>query len=178
MRHGLLLLVIVLFSTLFGFALDEKTDLPNRAIQKSQLTLSGSQPFHLKAEIVEATNLENDRYKATVEEDWLSPGKWRRSVKTQDFSQTLVINGADTRKELTGEYYPNWLQTMVTALFNPVVKLEGVDLSKSSDNPQPGDAKFCAPVRVSSRDSTDHKPRLLDLLLSRRQDSLYRPSRL
>src|SRR6185437_1362849 len=103
----------------------EKTDLPNRAIQKSQLTLSGSQPFHLKAEIVEATNLENDRYKATVEEDWLSPGKWRRSVKTQDFSQTLVINGADTRKELTGEYYPNWLQTMVTALFNPVVKLEG-----------------------------------------------------
>lgn len=141
MRQGLLLSGTVFLSTLLGFPSDQKADLSKRAIERSQLTLSGSQPFHLKAETVEATNLENDRYKATIEEYWMSPGKWRRTVKTEDFSQTLIINGTDTREEMTGEYYPNWLQTMVTALFNPVVKLEGVDLTKSSDNPQPG--KLC-----------------------------------
>lgn len=143
MHRGFVLSMIVLLSPPFGFASDKKGDLPKRAIERSQLTLSGSQPFHLKAETVEATNLENDRYKATIEEYWLSPGKWRRTVKTADFSENLIINGADSREEMTGEYYPNWLETMVTALFNPVVKLEGIDLSKSSDNPEPGGAKFC-----------------------------------
>jgi hypothetical protein len=143
MRRCLVLFAVLFLSIMLGSASDEKADLPKRAIEKSQLTLPGSQPFHLKVEIVEATNLENDRYKATLEEYWLSPDKWRRTVKTMDFSQTLVMNGGKVQAEMTGDYYPNWLRTLVTAIFDPGTKLEGVDFSKSSDNPVLGGTEFC-----------------------------------
>jgi hypothetical protein len=116
---------------------DQLSDLPRIAVNRSQITLAGSAPFHLKASVVEATNPENDNYEAEIEEYWAGPQKFRRTVKTEAFSQTLVVNGEKSHEDLTGNYYPNWLRTLVLAIFEPGTHLEGVDLTKSSDNPRP-----------------------------------------
>jgi len=130
-------ILLVLSAPLVRTEQNSLSDLPQQAIERSQITLPGSQPFHLKARVVEATNLQNDSYRAEIEEYWAAPDQWRRTVKTEEFSQTLVLNGEKTYQELTGDYYPNWLRTMVQAIFEPGKHLQGVDISKSSDNPRP-----------------------------------------
>src|ERR1700732_3925324 len=87
-------------------------DLPKHAVEQSQITLKGSRPFHLKARVVEATNLDNDSYKAEIEEYWLAPDKWRRALKTSEFSQTLIVNGDKVSEQTNGGYYPHWLVTI------------------------------------------------------------------
>jgi hypothetical protein len=118
-------------------------DLPKHAIEQSQVTVTGTPPFHLRAKITEATNPDNDGYKAEIDEYWAAPDKWKRTVETGDFSQTLIVNGGKTSEQITGDYYPNWLRTLVTAIFDPAPALEGVDMSQSSDNPMIGGSLFC-----------------------------------
>lgn len=93
-----------------------------RAVALSQLTLPGSTPFHLKALIVESTNPDSD-YKADVEEYWLSPTKWRRTINSPHFSQVIIANGDSTSEQDTGDYYPFWLRDLVTAIFEPLPML-------------------------------------------------------
>jgi hypothetical protein len=139
--YSLYLLAIVLSCA--AIAADSVSDLPKRAIEKSQITLPGSRPFILKAKVVEITNLANADYQAEIEEYWVAPDKWRRIVKTNKFSQTLVVNGQQSAEQLSGDYYPNWLRTIVAAMFDPGDVLQGVSLSNSSDNPMPGGQKVC-----------------------------------
>lgn len=110
-------------------------DLPARAIGRSEITVPGSPPFHLRATVFEATNRDNDNYKADIEEDWAAPDKWRRTVKTAKFSETLTTKGQKVRAQIDGDYYPHWLRTLADAIFDPGAPLQGVDLTKSSDNP-------------------------------------------
>ena len=51
------------------------------AVRQSKLTPPGSKPFHLKAENVETTNPKSE-YQARVEEYWVSPEKWRRTIRS------------------------------------------------------------------------------------------------
>ena len=128
-----------------GLAADKVSvaDLPKHAVEQSQITLPGGRPFHLRARIVEATNPDNDNYKAEIEEYWVGPYRWRRTVKTSDFSQTLVVNGDKVGEELGGSYYPHWVRTMVYATFDPGAALQGLDMTKSLDNPMIGGTEFC-----------------------------------
>jgi hypothetical protein len=142
MRAGLSLSALILFLSSFVNAGD-KGDIVKRSIEQSQLTLAGSRPFHLKASVVEATNLENDEYKAEIEEYWVSPDKWTRTLKSAHFMQTLTVDGGKVSEQNTGDYYPNWLRTLVSAMFDPGAALEGVDLSQSSDNPVYGGSQLC-----------------------------------
>src|SRR6185437_15066806 len=64
----------------------------DQAVQQSKLTMAGGTPFHLKAHIA-STGAPKPEYSADVEEYWLSPEKWRRTVETAGFSQTLIANG-------------------------------------------------------------------------------------
>src|ERR1700745_1588650 len=66
----------------------------DHAVQQSKLTLAGGTPFHLKAHIASSGTPKPD-YSADVEEFWLSPDKWRRTVETAGFSQTLIANGRE-----------------------------------------------------------------------------------
>lgn len=45
--------------------------------------------------------------------------------------------------EITGDYYPHWLHTLVDAIFDPGAPLQGVDLAKSRDNPIIGGQQTC-----------------------------------
>lgn len=89
------------------------------AVQQSKLTPAGGVPFHLKAHITNA-GTPRPEYTADVEEYWVSPEKWRRTVQAVGFSQTLIVNGDKVSEKLTGDYYPFWLHDLVTALFDPL----------------------------------------------------------
>jgi hypothetical protein len=87
-----------------------------KALQQSLLTSPGNPPFHLKVSISEKSDPDSDDYKATIEELWLSPSKWRRIVSTKDFSQILVTNGDAVSESDTGDYYPHWFSNFVTSI--------------------------------------------------------------
>jgi hypothetical protein len=121
LREILLLCMIVSLSLVAGC---QQKDVPlskltAHAVALSQLTFPGSKPFHLRAEIVESTNPDSD-YKANVEEYWLSPTKWRRTIQSPHFSQTLIVNGDGVSEQDTGDYYPFWLRDLVTAILEPL----------------------------------------------------------
>jgi hypothetical protein len=97
------------------------------AVQQSKLTLAGGTPFHLKAHITNA-GAPKPEYAADVEEYWVSPEKWRRTVQAAGFAQTLIVNGDKVSEKLTGDYYPFWLHDMVTALFDPLPMVDQLKL--------------------------------------------------
>lgn len=100
-------------------------EVAEHAVQQSKLTLPGSKPFHLKAAIIETTNPSSE-YQAKVEEYWMSPQKWRRTIESPDFSQTLIVNGNQVSEKDTGDYFPWWLNDLVTAMLNPVPMLDQI----------------------------------------------------
>jgi hypothetical protein len=91
----------------------------DHAVQQSKLTLPGGTPFHLKAHIA-SSGASKPEYSADVEEYWVSPEKWRRTVETAGFSQILIANGNQVSETIKGDYYPFWLRNMVTALLDPL----------------------------------------------------------
>lgn len=91
----------------------------DHAVQQSKLTLPGGTAFHLKAHIANS-GAPKPEYSADVEESWVSPEKWRRTVEAGGFSQTLIANGGQVSETIKGDYYPFWLRNMVTALFDPL----------------------------------------------------------
>jgi hypothetical protein len=93
------------------------------AVQQSKLTVAGSAGFYLKAQIA-STGRARPKYTASVEEYWVAPDKWRRTVESASFSQTLVVNGDKISEKLTGDYYPFWLHDLVTAIFDPLPMVE------------------------------------------------------
>jgi hypothetical protein len=99
----------------------------DQAVQQSKLTLPGGAPFHLKAHIANA-GTPKPEYSADVEEFWVSPDKWRRTVQSVGFSQTLIVNGDKVSEKLTGDYYPFWLHDLVTALFDPLPMVDQLKL--------------------------------------------------
>lgn len=118
-------------------------DLPAQAVQKSQITLPGSTPFHLRATVLNPRDPSDRVHVAEIEEYWVSPAKWRRTIKSPEFSQLVVVNGSQTHEENSGDYDPNWLRTLVNGIFDPGAPLQGLDLTQSDDNPVRGGRKIC-----------------------------------
>lgn len=183
MRAVFLVLLSLCLLSSFATAGDSITDLPKKAIERSQITAPGSSPFILKANVVEITNLANLNYHAEIEEYWVAPDKWRRTVKTSNFSETLIVNGDKKSEQVTGDYYPNWLRTLVAAMFDPGDRLQGIELAKSSDNPVWGGTQVCrrftfmagvAPVSNKVFSSYCFQGGLLDSIVSPGYEAIYR----
>jgi hypothetical protein len=94
-------------------------ELTARALGISKLTQAGSHPFHLKA-VVTRSDSRDTAYEANIEEYWVAADKWRRSVKTREFSQELIVNGDKVLETDSGSYDPFWLRDIITALFEVV----------------------------------------------------------
>jgi hypothetical protein len=123
-----------LLAAVFAFGLAAASGADNRnaislgeaaehAVEQSRLTLAGSKPFHLVAEIVEVTNPKSD-YRAKVDEYWVAPDRWRRTIESPEFSQTLIVNGDKVSEKDTGDYFPWWLNDLVTAMVDPLPMAE------------------------------------------------------
>ena len=134
MRIRRLLCLVVLSLVAVGAVAQEAGDkivsiaeAADHAVQQSKLTLAGGVPFHLKAHIA-TTGAPRPEYSADVEEYWVSPEKWRRTVQSAGFSQTLMVNGDKVSETIIGDYYPFWLHNLVTALFDPLPMVDQLKL--------------------------------------------------
>lgn len=125
-------------------------DQVEKALKKSQLTLPGSQPFHIKFAIIETSNPQSARH-AEIEESWLSPTKYRRTIQSPEFSQTLIVNGDAVSETNTGNYYPYWLNEFVTAAFDPVPFAAGLKQINSRGPAAPSGKNGTACGNVSFR---------------------------
>jgi hypothetical protein len=83
---------------------------------QGSLVALGGEPFHLKATITEEGN---DSLKATVEIFWVTPNTWRRVITSEEFSQTVVVNGDRAQDKHSSDYFPVALNTLVTAMVDP-----------------------------------------------------------
>lgn len=93
------------------------------AVVQATLIAPGSSPFHLKATITEGRDPTPVGH---VEIFWAAPDKWKRTIQSEDFSQTLVVNGDKILEEDSSSYFPLGLQTLVTAIVDPKPILEAV----------------------------------------------------
>ncbi len=98
-------------------------DALNHALQESSLTGVDAKPFHLKMHLFESTNPSSD-YRAEIEEYWVAPRQWRRTIDAPDFKQTLIVNGDQVSEQNAGDYYPLWLKSFVTAISDPIPNAE------------------------------------------------------
>lgn len=85
-------------------------------VVQAVLTEPGSPPFHLKATITEKGDPASKTY---VEIFWVAPDKWRRNIQSEDFSQTMIVNGDSVFEQNSDDYFPVGLQTLVTAMVDP-----------------------------------------------------------
>ncbi len=113
----LLLSVFVLFnSSSSGFAQQTGSAPSPPSVVQASLTAPGSPAFHLKATIIDKDDPANP---TNVEMFWVSATKWRREIKSQDFSQTLIVNGKDIYDNHSDDYIPLVIETLVTAMTDP-----------------------------------------------------------
>ena len=85
-------------------------------VAPASLTERGSTPFHLKATIREPGD---PSAKTEVEIYWAAPDKWRRTIRSEEFSQTFVVNGESTFEEDSGDYFPFSLQVLARVMVDP-----------------------------------------------------------
>jgi hypothetical protein len=121
-------IIVLLASSLsLGQAVKE-TSVPlghalTHALEESSLTGVNAVPFHLRVHLFESTNPPSP-YQAEIEEYWVSPQQWRRSIDSPDFKQTLIVNGDQVSEQDTGDYYPLWLKDLINGIFDPVPNAE------------------------------------------------------
>jgi hypothetical protein len=120
-----------------------------QAVQQSKLTLPGSEPFHLRAEIIETTEPDSD-YQAKIEEYWVSPEKWQRTIQSPGFSQTLIVNGDKILEQDEGDYFPWWLDNLVTSMVDPLpaVPLPDLGSSHAGNQDDPRVTSMCVNVQL------------------------------
>lgn len=79
------------------------------------LTAPGSPPFHLKA----VTEESDGAAKTQIEIYWVGPLQWRRTIRGEGFSQTMIVNQGKTFEEDSSDYFPLGLRAVMGALVHP-----------------------------------------------------------
>ncbi|HEY9125694.1 MAG TPA: hypothetical protein VIM62_01125 [Acidobacteriaceae bacterium] len=51
--------------------------------------------------------------------DWLAPAKWRRTIKSSEFVQTLIVNGDKVFDQHSDDYLPLGLETLAQTMVDP-----------------------------------------------------------
>jgi Gram-negative bacterial TonB protein C-terminal len=98
-------------------------DVARPTLVQPTLTAPGGTPFYLRAEITERGD-PNEHIE--VEMSWVAPNKWRRTIQSQEFSQTLIVNGDKVFEQDSEDYFPLGIQTLVTAMVDPNPVLDAV----------------------------------------------------
>ncbi len=98
-----------------------------KAVERSTLDQPGTKPFHLKAMLAPSFERDKDAgLTGEVEIWWASPTRWRREVRSPEFHQIEVVDGAHDWQKNEGAYFPEWLRRTATELIKPVPPLEDV----------------------------------------------------
>ncbi len=89
---------------------------PAAQVVQAWLTEPGSTPFYLQAVITESSD-PNEHVE--VEMSWVAPDKWKRTIRSQEFSQTLIVNGDRVFEQDSADYMPLAIQVLSTAMVDP-----------------------------------------------------------
>ncbi len=106
-----------------------------KAVKKSTLDQAGTKPFHLKAVLTPSKDSDRGSNRTgEVEIWWASPTRWKREVRSPEFHQIEIMDGAKDWQKNEGDYFPNWLRQTAVALINPIPQLDQVlEQVKDSD---------------------------------------------
>ena len=85
-------------------------------VVQAWLTEPGSPPFYLQAVITERGD-PNEHIE--IEMSWLASDKWKRTIRSQEFSQSLIVNGEKVFEQDSAEYMPLAIQVLTTAMIDP-----------------------------------------------------------
>ena len=114
--------VCVLAFFLFGYqTASANGERPAPTVVQATLISPGSPPFHLRAAITERADFNEH---IDFEIFWASPEKWKRTIRSQDFSQTLIVNGDQVFEDNSDDYFPLGLQTLAAAVVDPTPILD------------------------------------------------------
>lgn len=95
--------------------------LVKKAVERSTLDQPGTKPFHLKATYSPSFERDKDSHRVgEVEIWWQSPTKWRREVRSPEFHQIAIVDGAHQWQKNEGDYFPDWLRELALAIVRPV----------------------------------------------------------
>jgi Gram-negative bacterial TonB protein C-terminal len=108
-----------------------------KSAAQSRLTDRGTLPFHFKAVTHPANSFIPD-YTAEIEEYWVAPDKWRRTIRAKTFEQTIIVNGPNRFEHSSSDYYPKWLNDIVIALVGVVPDHLISDIGKLPDTVESG----------------------------------------
>ncbi len=104
----------------FGMVLSAITisgqSVTNAQVVQAWLTEPGSPSFYLQGEITERGD-PNEHIQ--VEMSWVSPDKWKRTIRSEEFNQTLIVNGEKVFEEDSADYMPLPIQVLTTAMVDP-----------------------------------------------------------
>jgi hypothetical protein len=114
-RLGVLAISCVVLGTLLAAPLVAQIDDKTRPVQATLIEPGGT-PFHLQAVITEPSD-PNEHIE--FEMFWVSPDKWRRTIKSREFSQTLIVNRDKVFEQDSGDYMPLAIQVLTTAMVDP-----------------------------------------------------------
>lgn len=112
------------------------------ALVQTALIGTGNPPFHLKAIITEKGS---SSASTDVEIYWERADQWRRTIQSDDFSETLIVNGRNIFEKDSSDYFPVPLRTLVDAIVDPKAVLDAW---------RPGDPAFTK-ANGLSRESGD-----------------------
>lgn len=110
----------------------------DRAAKLSNLTEPGNPPFHMKF-TTKDTATSDPAFVAEVEIWWAAPDKWRRSIKSPNFSQLAIRNGAKYYESNSPQdFLPYWLYSLTTIATDPVPKEALATVAADNDKPNCG----------------------------------------
>lgn len=101
-------------------------DVAKQSDELTALTAPSSVPFHLLAALSTGSGGQG-----SFEEYWVSATKWRRIIRTPEFSQTTIVNGDTYYEKNEGDYFPPALRVLTGALLQPVPDRLQTALSRS-----------------------------------------------
>lgn len=159
-----LLLIALAFSQLTFAAGPKKIpigQLVDQMVRRSALAEPNGKPFYLKATLTDKDD-SNSPSTGTMEEYWVSPTKWRRTVKLHDFSQTRIVNGDQVFEENSGDYFPVHSASLIDEIVDPVPQ-SAIQLMKQLDMQatEPGGAPGQCMAEKYFNDSSGAEKRVL-----------------
>ena len=113
---------------------EDMTGKVKKAVERSTLDQAGTKPFHLKAALRPSFERDNDSGRTgSVEIWWASPEQWKRELQAPGFHQTQIVNGGRVWQKNEGDYFPEWLNQIATALIRPVPLEQVLDRVKTAE---------------------------------------------
>ena len=77
---------------------------------------------------------------------WVGPDKWRRTIKSQEFSQTLIVNGDKVFEQDSADYLPLGIHVLASAMVDPRTVIDalrpGDPVRTKADGRQMNPGKF------------------------------------